>query len=143
MGIITDFVIALDSDAEAIGQSASPADQWPTVQAKGVETVKLASLYCVAIGTPYGKQIQRSFSLVGGDKDEGPWVFQFPSEVLHAIASIDDARLPSVAKEWAATEELRRDGWAEGNATSFIVQLRAHAQQAIAGGLSMFLRLSL
>jgi hypothetical protein len=139
MGLITDFVVASDSEAKAIGQSERPADKWPTFEARRVETIKLAYLYCVATGSRYSDEIAGSFSFVGGDQEEGPWVFQFPTSVLQIIAGIEDTKVSSIAEKWILTEEFQRDKWTVEGAADFIEQLRNLARQAVKNGLSLFL----
>ena len=66
MGILTDFVIADAGLGSEVGESIDPSEQWPTLQAKGVETIKLTTLYCAITGKTYHDDIQASFKLVGG-----------------------------------------------------------------------------
>lgn len=143
MGILTDFVVATDNDAVAIGEAVRPADQWPTLESKGVETIKLSTLYCAATNAQYTDDIQASFSLVAGNEEEGPWVFKFPPEILAAIAGIGQSDIPAIAASWAATEELQMDGWSKEDAAQFIKELQTYAQKALGSGASLFLWLSL
>lgn len=143
MGILTDFVIAKDEDAVAISEATRAADHWPTLESKGVDTIKLSTLYCAATNTEYENAIQASFTMMAGDEEEGPWVFKFPSEILSAIAHIESDSVSSIAKIWAATEELQMDGWSEDDAARFITELVAHAKTTRATGASMFLWMSL
>lgn len=143
MGMFTDFVIAADSEAAAIGESVRPADHWPTLESKGVETIKLATLHGLVTNTPYSNDIQAAFAFVAGNEEDGPWVFKFPKDVQDALADIDEADIPALAARWAVTDEMHTDGWTEEEAARFIVELRAHARAAMRAGHSIFLWLTL
>lgn len=69
-------------------------------------------------------------------------MFQFPANVLSAVAAIPDGDIESVATTWAETEELQMDGWTVADAAEFIGLLRAHAQRGVAENASMFLWIS-
>lgn len=143
MGILSDFVIADTGSGVQIGESVNPIDSWPTLQAKGVETIKLATLYCAISGKDYHNDIQKSFQLVGGNKDEGPWVFEFPRDILGCIADLDTSNLHDVAQAWQATEEVQMDGWSIVDSSEFIRALSVHASDAVAAEKSLYLWLSL
>lgn len=143
MGLLSDFVIADAGSGPAIGESHHPADTWPTFKAKGMDMIKLASLYCAITGETYHNDIQASFQLVGGNKEEGPWVFEFPSEILQAIAGIGASEIRRVAENWSETEGLRMDRWTAESACSFIEAISAHAKGAVASSRSMYLWLAI
>ncbi len=143
MGILTDFVIADVGYGNVVGESVNPSEHWPTLQSKGVETIKLATLFCAITGREYHNDIQASLELVGGDKDEGPWVFEVPAEMLEAIARVDPLQIQRVASEWASTEELKMDRWSVDDAAEFIQELSAHARKAGDSAKSLYLWLSL
>lgn len=130
MGVLSDFVIADKSEAEAIGASDNPSS-WPTLTGwRGIESIKLSTLYCSITGETYTNDLQKSFSLVGGDKIEGPWVFLFPEKVKDCFAKFNLARLDDVAKSWTATEEMKMDRWNAEDAGEFIKQITEHAKSA-------------
>jgi hypothetical protein len=142
MSLLTDFVIAPPGSGEEVGQSVNPADRWPTLQAKGVETIKLATLLCLVTNQAYSNDVQKSFRLVGGDKEEGPWVFEFPSEALQGFASIATSQLSSLASAWAGTDELRADGWSSADAEDCIAAISQQAKAALASSNSLYLWLA-
>ena len=143
MGILSDFVIADASSAQQIGESPNPATLWPTLQSNGVDNIKLATLYCLITGEKYSNDIAKSFALVGGDREKGPWVFEFPSQILRSIAGVDPSRVSGLAETWAATEELRAHRFGVDDAADFICELSLHASRALQSGKSLFLRLAL
>lgn len=143
MGLITDFVIAEVGIGGELGAADNPSDHWPTLQAKGVETIKLATLFCAITGVTYHNNIQKSFPLVGGNEEEGPWVFLFPPEILAAIAGVETSQVAAIAQKWAATEDLSMDGWSVPDASIFIRELAEHASKAAQAGKHLYLRLCL
>lgn len=109
---LTDFVIAREDEAESLGEAEDPADTWPTLEAKGVETVKLATLCALAANdSDDADAFAGAFDLVAGDPEEGPWILAVPAEIVAVLAGIPDARLASIASRWAETDELQMDGW--------------------------------
>lgn len=142
MGILTDFIIAESGSGPAIGESQA-SGAWPAMQAKRIDTVKLAALHCTIAQTPYRDEIQKSFQLVGGHQDDGPWVFEFPPSILIAIAHIDPNELLDIAEKWAQTKELKSERWSADDACSFIIALSTHAKNALQQGKSMYLWMSL
>lgn len=143
MGLLTDFVIAGEDEAGDLATAVRPAERWPTLECKGVEMVKISTLFAAATGTPPDDDLPGSFELAGEGRDEGPWVFRIPENIAGAIAGIAPDELPAVAARWAATEELRLDGWSAGEAAEVIGQLRGHAKKAIEARSTLFLWLSL
>lgn len=104
MGILTNFVIAKDEDAVAISEAIRAVGNWPTLESKGVDSIKISTLYCAATNTEYENAIQASFLMIAGNDEDGPWVLKFPNEILSAIAHIESEAIASTAKLWAATE---------------------------------------
>jgi hypothetical protein len=143
MSILTDFVVAASYEGAAVSESANPADTWPTQQFKSVDTIKLCTLYCAIVGETYDGKLLALFPLVGGKQEEGPWVFRFPHIATQALADLQDSRIPKVAKDWAATEELEMDGWSYVDAAEVVSALSAHARLASSSQKALFLRLSL
>lgn len=144
MGTLSDFVIAEPSESQAIGESFQPSEIWPTLTGwKGIESIKLSRLYCSMSGEEYSNDLQKSFELVGGDKYEGPWVFQFPKHIQKSFAQFDLSKLGEVAAKWAATEELEMDRWSVDDAEQFIKQICEHAQKASDANKTLFLWFSL
>jgi len=144
MGTLSDFVIADESEAKAIGESIQPSDTWSTLTGwRGMDPIKLSTLYCSMSGETYSNDLQKSFSLVGGDKFEGPWVFLFPENIKKCFAQFDSTGLNDVAKLWVSTEELKMDRWNVEDAEEFIEQITEQAKKAFEAKKSLFLWFSL
>ena len=148
MGILSDFVLADEGEGDAIGKANRPSESWKCLEGwKGVETIKLATLFLIASGRePTVEETvaeSAAFELAGGDEEEGPWVFQFPPKVVSAIASIPNPQLHAVASSWCETDELQMDCWSVNEAEQFIAQLQELLQQAISSEKAIFLWLCL
>ena len=143
MGMISELVVAPENIGDELGRHANPSEQWQTLHAKGVETVKLAKLYCAASNKPYDNSIQRSFSFVGGDKEEGPWVFVFPEVVVRSFAAIKQVELSIVAERWIATDELKAERWSTKDGQEFVAELSSLAKSVLSSGRSLYLWLAL
>ena len=144
MGVLSDFVIAPPEAATQIGESIRPSEQWKTLEGwKGIETIKLSTLYCSITGEKYSNELMRSFKLLGGNKEDGPWVFIFPNKVTDAIASLEKERYTEVAKLWAQTDELKIDGWKVQDAELFVSQIVDYAKKSKLSNKSLFLWFSL
>jgi hypothetical protein len=139
MGILTDFVAAPPGHGVAIGEAEAPAESWPSLRWKGMETIKLAQLYCSIVGIEYSNEIQKSFPLVGGDQEEGPWVFEFPQRILEAIVSVPDGSMSGVCERWVATEEMSADGYTVREAEMFLRDLASLGRQATNRGDRLYL----
>jgi hypothetical protein len=143
MGNLTDFVIANDNEGSAIGESDHPAAQWPTLETKGVDTIKLATLVSAITGQGDVAAITRSFTFAGGDEEIGPWVFKLPPEVVDVIAKLPAGNVQDVAAKWAATEEMQSDRWSAIDVADLVAQLQQHANKARTAGATLFLWASL
>jgi hypothetical protein len=142
MSNLTDFVIAKDNEGGAIADADRPADHWPTMEAKGVDTVKLATLYSAITGQA-DAAIRNAFTLAGGDEEFGPWVFKLPTPVVDALVTLAAADIDGVAATWAATEEMQTERWNTIDGADLIGRLQQHAKKARAAGAAMFLWMSL
>jgi hypothetical protein len=144
MSTLSDFVIADREEGNVIGESFQPEEKWPTLSGwKGIEPIKLSTLYCCITGENYTNDLQASFSLVGGNQEEGPWVFLFPNKVQSALANINTDNINIIAEKWSKTEELEMDRWSQQEAAEFIQQLNKYANKANEENKSLFLWFSL
>ena len=107
MGVLTDFVVANPADAERVGSSAGPGRDFGGMEAKGIDIVKLGRLHAILAGEPYDLSFHGpSSALRYAVGDEGPWVFEVPSNLVERLAGLNAGDLHSVAIAWAQTEEF-------------------------------------
>jgi hypothetical protein len=69
--------------------------------------VKLGTLHAILTGSKVDPKFMTDIMYSGGD--EGPWVFDVPTELVKLIASLNAEQMRSVGEKWAATEEFSPD----------------------------------
>jgi hypothetical protein len=95
MGLLTDFFIASPHELERLDRRGGPAALFPTVQAKGFDTVELAQLHEWLTGEtadPTDGEKEGEF----GDT----WVIRLTDGFTRAIAQMDSERMAQFAEEW-------------------------------------------
>ncbi len=107
MGVLTDFVAVPRGAATAV--CASRSRDFGGIDAKGVDTIKLATLHALLTGGEYDPSFMNDSLCSEGD--EGPWVFEVPAALVDRLAALRVDDLASVASRWAMTDELRLDEW--------------------------------
>ena len=159
MGILTDFVMADVSEANAVA-SAVDRGKWPTVSSGRLTTLEVARLHFVMTGedpdapasppqtvrNPFTKaevpvtifmQYMSTFTtLVDGGEF---WVHQLPASLVGEIAQASD--LPSIAERWAACDEM--EGAEAGYLSDLLSQLRDLARRAQSSEKALLLWFSL
>lgn len=145
MGILTDAFVASASDLDALRPGVGgPAAFFPTLQAKGMDPVKLASLE--ALLAPPAREWDED-GLLAREWEE-QWVYRLPASLAHALVALPADEIPRMAREWAATEEWRLDGVDLTNDVSveglaaLISGLRQLASQALQDRKDLYLWIS-
>lgn len=131
MGLLTDFVIADDTDAEAICASNDHLNQWPSLEAKGVDNIKLAALWAALTTDADVESLEGDAFLIHMADKQGPWVFRLPDDLVEHLAALSPETITDVAARWSEHEELQYDGWTPDVAASFLGVLTLHAQRAV------------
>ena len=133
MGILSDFFLATPDQLSQLDISRGPAATLPTVQARRVDQVKLASLQgLIEQSTDFGELVSALDSSTRGDED-GPWVAPVPQSIVSALAAADDVDLARLATAWANTDEWIADGGTALDLQRFLTQLSQLARQTTAG----------
>lgn len=109
---LTDFVIADREDARRVCDSACPSEEFNGLDAKGIDPVKLGTLYAVLTNTEYDPSFTPGTPLCDGG-EEGPWVIEVPNDLVERLGKLDAKQIGAVAAKWAKTEEFspRYDNW--------------------------------
>jgi hypothetical protein len=141
--MLIDLLAAKPEDAGAIMTTNGHAGVWPTLEAKTVDQVKLASLALILRDQPLeaeevGKLVESFKSLATGGED-GPWIDLVPESLVHDLAELTSDRIWSVAAKWASTEEAQLDRWKAEDAAAFLKELSAFAASAVAQSRSLLL----
>lgn len=166
MGVLTDIVVAQESEAERIAGSDVPAGEWPGVAGKGMTFVEWAVVWAAAVGDSsraVGYVEILGDGLLSQQSDDGPWVFKLPEGLVDVLAGLDSEAVQPLARALMETEEFgppeamilglrsaqeraRRlrgvplvSGWAAGQAKKGELRLQEELA-ARAGGLAEHLR---
>jgi hypothetical protein len=107
MGILTDFYVASRSEADAI--LAGKTAKLKKLESKSIDEVKLASLEKIAAKT-FGKKVKAGDTKLLTDQENEQWVFLVSPSLVDLLAKAGEDTA-AIAKAWAATEELKKDGW--------------------------------
>lgn len=109
IGIFAGLFVASSEAVEQwnIEQGLTPPD-WPAIEFKRLETVKLGTLESILTGVPYDDIDQDDLhNLVRQGGPEGPWISRLRQPLVDALSSLEDIRIPVVAAEWADTDEFK------------------------------------
>jgi len=114
MGVLSELVIALKSEAPLVAHSDNPSRTWQGIYCKGLDQINLASLWSILEGDEIqvDSVVARSerIELASEVTEDGPWVFAIPNElrdVLAELAAEDTDKIQAVARTWWGTDELR------------------------------------
>lgn len=141
VGVLTEFFVA-DADQAAALAVPGPLDSdVPTLLAKSIDPVKVATLYQIAAGLT--EEVDETDDPVDTKRPEGPWLVVIRDEVTSAFAAVSDDLLPSVSQQWAATEEWTLDGGTANDLLPVVRGLRDLARQAQPPDRRLYLWMSL
>lgn len=144
MGVLTDFVVADREDAQRVCDAACPSEEFSGLDAKGIDPVKLGTLYAVLSNTEF------DLSFVSGDPlatggDHGPWVMEVPPDLIQRLAKLDTQGLTAAAAKWAKTEEFspKYDNWAAEAVHAVLAELAQLCAKAVATNKTVLMWMSL
>jgi hypothetical protein len=144
MGVLTDFVVADHKDAQTVCDAAYPSEEFSGLEAKGIDPVKLGTLYAVLTETEFDPSFISGDPLASGG-DEGPWVVEVPPDLVQRLAKLDTKQLAAAAAKWAMTEEFSRqhDNWPAEAVHEVLVELAKLCTKAVAARKSVLMWMSL
>lgn len=140
MGLLTDAFAATEVEVAAADfANHDPAGLFPTVQAKRVDDLKLATLDAILTGQnlvapeqdPEAsvRGVEERFVLVRnigaerGEEAEGPWVSQFPDSLVARLAELTPDEIARYGEAWANTDEWRLEDVSTPEQVAEIVEL--------------------
>ena len=111
MGVLTDFVAVKRDEAEIVCQSLNPSKDFAGIDAKGIDTVKMGTLYAILMGVKADPAFMSDF--VCQASEDGPWVSEVPQDMARKLAELAPTELRSIGARWATTEEFTMEygGW--------------------------------
>jgi hypothetical protein len=87
MGVLSDLVVAPAGDAERIGRSQIPSKEFGGIDIKGIDSVKFGTLHSILTGRSF-EELLPEYEPVVTVSDDGPWVFQIPSDLVTRLAGL-------------------------------------------------------
>jgi hypothetical protein len=109
VGIFAGLFVATPEAVElwSIEQGVTPPD-WPAIEFKRLETVKMGTLESILTGVPYDDIDQDDLhDLVREGGSDGPWISRLRQPLVDALSTLEDSRIPVVAAAWADTDEFK------------------------------------
>jgi hypothetical protein len=137
MAILVNIVAADENDVDSIGESQHPVDEWGGIEARGLDTAKIATLHCLLTGDTLEDALS-AYEPVYSAGEEGPMVLRISDEVVERLAGLEEEALESVGEELAATEEFEITGWPVEEVQALVAELAALARYAEAQGQAVF-----
>ena len=75
MGVLTDFIVAEEREAQAVAAAPRSARTWPSIDAKGIDQIMLGSLWSLLTARQIDvDQVLQQFAMLEQVSDEGPWM---------------------------------------------------------------------
>lgn len=144
MGVLTDIVVADSAKAADVASDPDRLRKWPGVDAKGIDSIKLARLWALLSKDPSKENAGAEFEVVyDAAGDDGPWVFRVPEPLVQLIAALDEASTTPVATAWGKSEEFILDGWDADAVRSVLSDLQKLARQAVSRRHALLMWMSL
>ena len=146
MGVLTDFVVAPISAAALVGETSVPSQEFDGIDAKGIDQIRMGTLYAILSGTEYDPAfLVDESSFVYSGSEDGPWVQVVPDDMVSRLAALSDQNVPNVAKTWGSTEEFEPaySSWSENDIRTFLVGMSGLARRALAENKALFMWTSL
>lgn len=141
---LTDLVIADTKDARRVCDSDCPSEEFDGMDAKGIDPVKIATLYAVLTDTEFDPTASMGKPLYDGG-DEGPWVIEVPNDLVQRLAQLDAKGIATAAAKWAKTEEFspKYDNWPPEAVHEILVEIAKLCAKATVAKKSVLMWMSL
>ena len=136
MGILVNIICADEDELEDIALAEHPVDEWSGVEARDIDTAKLATLHCLLVDDGYEQALSAYEPVYASD--EGVLVLRIPSELVEKLAELEEEALEQVGEELAVTEEFEYNDWPVEEVQALVVQLGELARLAESQGQAMF-----
>jgi hypothetical protein len=136
--MVTDFFAVPRACAHALLNGDTSG--LPALELSCVDPVKLASLERL-LGRALRKGGRAGATEMLSQRDAEQWVLLVPASLVELLACAGDVAL-EVGTEWAATRELKADGWTAPDAREAVAALCELARQAMSSQTDVLLRMS-
>ena len=142
MGILTDFFAATRAEVEAFDFGDLPRERFPTLELKGLDPVKMATLHTLLVGADLDdvEAVVARIPEPIHEEDGGELVvFQLADAVVRGLADLDDNGAARIAERWVATEEFKMDRWTREDVDWVLTELRTFMEDAVRAGREVYL----
>jgi len=138
MGILVNIVSADEEDAEAIGESNHPVDEWNGIEARDIDKAKFITLHCLLTGDGIEDAVY-GYEPVYYTGEDGPVVLRVPDELTEKLAALEEESLEVVGDELIATEEFEMSDLPVEEVQSLLAEISALARSAEAQDQVLFI----
>ncbi|HEX8987248.1 MAG TPA: hypothetical protein VF816_04760 [Rhodocyclaceae bacterium] len=138
MRLVTNIVAAEEDEAEAVAMSDRPVDEWTGLEARDLDSAKLATLHCLLSDDDFEEALASYEPMFDTFDEDGALVVRIPETVAERLAVLEEEALEQVGEELAATEEFELDGWTVEDAQALLVGLGDLARLADSQGQVMY-----
>ena len=109
MSFYTDWVLAAESDAEAVASAVTTEvrslEDWPHLSLRNIGQIDLHALWAILREEPREPR-STAGELLHQESDDGPFVCRVEPEFVEALARVGLQELASIAVQWRQTEGL-------------------------------------
>jgi hypothetical protein len=138
MALVTNIVAAEEDELEAVGMSDRPVDEWTGLEARDIDSGKLATLHCLLSDDDFEEALAAYEPVFDAIDDDGALVVRIPDDIAEKLATLEEEALEQIGEELAATEEFEMEGWPEEDVRALLLGLGDLARLAESQGQVMF-----
>lgn len=138
MGVLTDIFIATDEEATEYQSSTKDLAVFKPLQLKGLSDIEFGILWALLENQEWNVE-RHLLEEISFDDDCS--LFQFQTELLTLLSNISD--FDPIAKQWAATEELKESHWRYEATLQLLNDLNRLAKQTLGSDKGLYLWVSL
>jgi hypothetical protein len=108
MGLLADFVVATREDALQYPahfecENPLPPGRFQIAAYKNFTDLSLGKLWAALCDEEW-RADRHKLELLGEPREEGPWLFRFPTEFVHLLSSMNGAAIDRLAEVWEDKE---------------------------------------
>ena len=137
MGLLVNIICADEDELEDVALAEHPVEEWSGIEAREIDTAKLATLHCLLTGDDFEEALS-VYEPAYATEDDGVLVLRIPDEVIERLAVLEEEALEQVGEELAATEEFEVNDWPLEEVQGLVIQLGELARLAESQGQVIF-----
>lgn len=136
MGLLVNIIVADDEEIEDIAAAEHPVEEWSGIEARDIDTAKLATLHCLLLDDVYEDALGTYEPVYASDEDV--LILRIPDELAEKLALLEEEALEQVGEELAATEEFEMNDWPVEEVQALLIEIGELAKLAESQGQAMF-----